>query len=291
MDDRAPDRTPSLLGDEDVRARLTPALAVESATRALVDAHRGRLAAPPRTSAVLGPVSMVFTAGGYAGGPAGFRAYGTWAGDSDQAVLVCDGHGWLVGVVAGSELGPRRTGALGAASAAALARRDAWSVAVVGAGPQAWTQLWALTAVIDAPDVRVFSPTTEHREAFAVRAGSELGLAAAAVGSAEDAVRRADVAILATRADRPVIDAAWIAGCARDHRRAEGGVCARGAARAGRSRQRGGQRLPGASFGPRQAVLRRTAADSPGGGVMRRRRGTRRRRRDHAVLLDRAGRQ
>ena len=210
MDDRAPNRKPSVLGDDDVRERLTPAVAVDAATRALVDAYRGLLAAPPRTSAALGPVSMVFTAGGYADGPAGFRAYGTWPGGSDQAVLVWGGHGQLAGVVIGSELGPRRTGALGAASAASLARRDARTVAVVGSGIQAWTQLWALTAVAEAPDVRVFSPTADHREAFTARARSELGVAAAAVGSAEDAVLGADVVMLATRAERPVIDAARI---------------------------------------------------------------------------------
>ena len=204
------DEQPRVLGDADVRARLTPALAVEAAIRALVDAHRGLLAAPPRTSAALGSVSLVFTAGGYVDGASGFRAYGTWPGESDQVVLVWNGRGRLAGIVTGAELGARRTGALGAASAAALARRDARTVGVVGSGRQAWTQLWALTAAVQADDVRVFSPTAAHRDAFAGRARTELELAAATVDSAEAAVRGSDVVILATRAERPVVDAVWV---------------------------------------------------------------------------------
>ena len=43
-----------LLSDDDVRARLTPQLALEGARRALVEAHRGGLHAPPRVQAELG---------------------------------------------------------------------------------------------------------------------------------------------------------------------------------------------------------------------------------------------
>jgi ornithine cyclodeaminase/alanine dehydrogenase-like protein (mu-crystallin family) len=199
-----------LLSDEDVRARLTPETAVEGARTALVDAHRGDLQAPPRVHAELGARSLVFTVGGLADGTAGFRVYQTGVDDADQAVLVWGPDGGLAGCIVGTELGAARTGALGAAAVDALARSDAEVVGVVGSGRQAWTQLWAATAVRRIAEVRVFSPTEAHRERFAERARDELGLAASAVGASRDAVDGADVVIFATRSETPVIEAGWV---------------------------------------------------------------------------------
>jgi len=105
-----------LLSDDDVRARLTPELALEGARRALVEAHRGGLHAPPRVQAELGERSLVFTIGGLADGAVGFRVYQTGIEESDQAVLVWDPGGGLAGCIVGVELGAARTGALGAAA-------------------------------------------------------------------------------------------------------------------------------------------------------------------------------
>jgi alanine dehydrogenase len=199
-----------VLLDADVRSRLDAAEAVRAARRALVDSYRGRLASPPRLRAELGEHGLVFTAGGYVDGPVGFRVYGLWPGDSDQAVLVWDGTGRLSGCVVGNELGARRTGALGGAAVDALARPDSATVGIVGSGVQAWTQIWAIAAVRTPSSVRIFSPTPENREAFARRAEAELGLSAAACDTAQDAVADADIVVLATRSERPVIEAAWI---------------------------------------------------------------------------------
>ena len=199
-----------VLLDADVRSQLDAAEALEAARRALIDAYRGRLAAPPRLHAELGENSLVFTVGGYVDGPVGFRVYGLWPGDSDQAVLVWDDTGRLSGCVVGNELGARRTGALGGAAVDALARPDSATVGIVGSGVQAWTQLWAISAVRSLSSVRIFSPTPDNREAFAGRALAELGLSAAACDTAQDAVADADIVVLATRAERPVVDAAWI---------------------------------------------------------------------------------
>jgi ornithine cyclodeaminase/alanine dehydrogenase-like protein (mu-crystallin family) len=168
------------------------------------------LAAPPRLHADLGERGLIFTAGGYAEGPVGFRVYGLWPGDSDQAVLVWGGNGRLAGCIVGTELGARRTGALGGAAVDALARANATTIGIVGSGVQAWTQLWAISAVRRLADVRVFSPTPENREGFARRADAELGMSATACDSAQEAVADSDLVILATRSERPVIEAGWI---------------------------------------------------------------------------------
>jgi ornithine cyclodeaminase/alanine dehydrogenase-like protein (mu-crystallin family) len=199
-----------LLFDDDVRARLDAADAVRAARQAVVDAYRGLLAAPPRRRADFGDNALVFTAGGYVGGPVGVRVYGLWRGDSDQVVLVWEGDGRLRGCVVGRELGARRTGALGGAAVDALARADASSVGIIGSGVQAWTQLWAIAAVRPLTGVQIFSPTREHRETFARRVGTELELEAAPSDTAEEAVVDADLVVLATRSERPVIEADWV---------------------------------------------------------------------------------
>jgi ornithine cyclodeaminase len=92
-----------------------------------------------------------------------------------------------------------------------MARADATTVGVVGAGRQAWTQLWAIAAVRPVADVAVFARTPERRDAFAERARAELGLSGRAVASAQAAVADRDIVVLATTAGTPVVDAAWIA--------------------------------------------------------------------------------
>jgi alanine dehydrogenase len=199
-----------LLFDDDVASGLTPELAIGAARRVLVDSYRGRLRTPPRLLADVGETDLVFTAGGYPGGIRGARIYQTRLLSSDQAVLVWEPEGRLAGCVVGLELGARRTGALGAVAVDALARPEAEVVAVIGSGRQAWTQLWALTAVRPAREARVYSPTEAHRTAFAERARQELGLEAVSVASAREAVREADLIVLAPRSAQPVIEAAWI---------------------------------------------------------------------------------
>jgi alanine dehydrogenase len=196
--------------DAEVAALLTPAVAVDAARRAVVDSWHGSLISPSRFHAEAGAVNLVFTVGGYADGPAGFRAYGTWPGASDQLVAVWSAAGELQVVVVGEQLGIRRTGALGAVAADVLARADARVVGVIGSGRQAWSQLWALASVRPVGAVRVFSPAREHRERYARLAGRELRLDAEAVGCPKDAVTGTDIVVLATASAIPVIESDWV---------------------------------------------------------------------------------
>lgn len=187
-------------------------VAVDAARTALVDAYRGVLTGGPRVGARAGDGELVFTVGGYNSGvgPVGFRVYGVGTEPVEQATLVWSKTRRLLAVVAGEELGARRTGAIGGVAADLLARTDAQVVGLVGSGVQAWTQLWAIQAVRQLRAVRVFSLHRERREAFAARAREELRLPATAVASAQDAVTAADIVVLATRSARPVIDAGWL---------------------------------------------------------------------------------
>jgi ornithine cyclodeaminase/alanine dehydrogenase-like protein (mu-crystallin family) len=93
----------------------------------------------------------------------------------------------------------------------ALARPDASVLAVLGSGGQAWAHLAATAVVRRLKTVRVYSPDTGHRSAFAERARRELDLAAVPVDSAQAAVESADIVVAATNTSEPVVEGRWLA--------------------------------------------------------------------------------
>lgn len=208
-----------VLTDDDVRAHLEAGTAVTLMREMLVSDVTGDLVAPPRVQIPLGGPELVVTAGARPGQVHGFRAYvhpGPAGPDQtiseDQVVAVWDeASADLVTLVLGRELGARRTGALGGAAIDVLARPEARTLGVIGTGLQAFTQVWAATAVRTFDRVRVYSRSADNREGFAARCRDELGLDVVTVDEAGAAVEGTEVVILATDSTRPVIEAEWIA--------------------------------------------------------------------------------
>lgn len=204
--------SPRLFNDDDVRAQLDAGTAVRAVRAAILAQYEGTLQAPPRVRASLGEGHLVFTAGYLREqGLFGFRAYATH-GDAEQLVAVwSDEDGELLALVHGVELGVRRTGAIGAVAVDAVARPGAVRAGIVGAGAQAWSQLWALCAVRQVEEVVVAARRRERAAAFARRVADELGVRSRAVVAVEDAVRERDVVIVATNSAVPVLESDWIA--------------------------------------------------------------------------------
>jgi alanine dehydrogenase len=109
-------------------------------------------------------------------------------------------------ILDGAAMNPFKTGAAGAVGVDALARSDATSVAVFGAGAQARGQLRATATVRDLDTVWVYSPTKAHREAFAGEMDRRLDASVAAASSSAAAIEGADVVITATDSPVPVFD-------------------------------------------------------------------------------------
>jgi ornithine cyclodeaminase/alanine dehydrogenase-like protein (mu-crystallin family) len=95
-----------------------------------------------------------------------------------------------------------RTAAVSAVATRVLARPDAATLAILGSGVQAGSHLEALRLVRPFREVRVWSP--RHADEFARRHGVR------AAGSAEEAVRGADVVVVATTARTPVLLGEWL---------------------------------------------------------------------------------
>lgn len=209
MSAASPPPPPLLLGDADVERYLTASQATAVMRAALIAHARGRAAGPPRQRIAIGGKSLVLTAGTVSDGAFGFRAYETTT-DLDQLVAVWRPSGAVQAVVTGTELGKARTGAIGAVAVDCLARPDATRLAVIGSGPQAWRQVWAIAAIRALSQVSVFSPTPAHRMALASRVRTQLRVSCAAASTARAAVRDADIVVLATSSSQPVIEAGWL---------------------------------------------------------------------------------
>jgi ornithine cyclodeaminase/alanine dehydrogenase-like protein (mu-crystallin family) len=100
-----------------------------------------------------------------------------------------------------------RTAAVTAVATGALARPDAATLAVLGAGTQARAHLRALAGVRAFERVWVYAPTTAHAEDVAAEAGTA-GVTVAA--SAQEALRDADVVVTVTNAREPVLRREWL---------------------------------------------------------------------------------
>jgi ornithine cyclodeaminase/alanine dehydrogenase-like protein (mu-crystallin family) len=101
-------------------------------------------------------------------------------------------------------LGQIRTGAASGYATDVLAAPAASTLAIIGSGFQARSQLDAIREVRKLSDVRVWSRNAAKRSEFAKDTGAR------AVASAEDAVRGAEIVVTATNATEPVLEAAWV---------------------------------------------------------------------------------
>ena len=146
----------------------------------------------------------------------GLVATKTWAhtgGGATPLVVVWDAaDGSLRAVVEAFALGQLRTGAVSGVATRRMARADATEMAVVGSGKQALAQVAAVAAVRELTEIRVFSPTRAHLEAFAARLDElDLGCKVVLTSTVEEAAAGAGVVTTVTRARAPFLRAAFLA--------------------------------------------------------------------------------
>jgi alanine dehydrogenase len=121
--------------------------------------------------------------------------------------------GLLLAMMDAHYLTAARTGATTGVATKFMARRDARSVAVIGSGLEARTNLLGVCAVRDVKRVKVFSPNRERRTAFAERMRQELKIDVSACDSPEACMEGADIVVVATnttgRGDGIAFRGAW----------------------------------------------------------------------------------
>ncbi len=208
---------PLLLNESDIRACVDMPLLIDAMSGALAEFSAGRVTQPVRTVLEVGAEKNYF--GVMPASIDGRAAVGTklvtvYPGNhakgltSHLATIILLDHatGGLLALLDGRYITEARTAAVSAVSVKLLARPDATSLAILGSGVQAHSHLEAIRHVRALRDVRVWSPTPEHRERFARDASAASGLPVRAAATAADAVRGADIIVLASASKAPIVD-------------------------------------------------------------------------------------
>lgn len=205
---------------QDTVARLvTLELARDAVSQAFIAAADGSGALYPVVmghGAGEGEWFAIKSGGAPARGALGLKLGSYWPGNDAHGlprhgstiVLVDTQTGRVGAVVEAHALNGYRTAAADAVAAAALARPDAATLAIIGAGHQAGYEVHALRAVRPIERVLVASRTEASAQAFADQLAGE-GVPAEAV-TTEVACRAADILVTATPSRAPLFDAAWV---------------------------------------------------------------------------------
>ena len=224
-----------VLSHRDVLAALSPGACFEAMTAVLAGHALGETFMPLR-SVMMPPGAAGFMGlmPGWRGGPGdGTAAFalkvvcimpgnpGRGLDAHQGLVTLFDGEtGVPTAILDASAVTAVRTAAVTAVATSVLARDDARTLAILGAGTQARAHLRALAGVRDFEQVRIYAPTRAHAQAVVQEMAEEMAQAAEPGGaargrlsvaaSAEEAVREADVVVTVTSAREPVLRHAWL---------------------------------------------------------------------------------
>ncbi|WP_144172280.1 ornithine cyclodeaminase family protein [Pseudomonas sp. Kh13] len=151
-------------------------------------------------------ISMKASSGGFLDNP---TAYGVPNGMG--SVLLFDARSCaLICVMDGSLLTGLRTGASGAVSVKALARKSARKITCIGTGNQARMQIRAISLVMQIGEIHAWSRSLETREHFKVDIEEEFGIPVILADSKKAAVEQADILITTTRGKGSLVEASWV---------------------------------------------------------------------------------
>lgn len=203
---------PLLIREAQVRETLAMARAIEMLEAAFRDWAYGRATNQPRQR-VYTPQGALHLMGAawHSKGYIGYKAYLSFPTGTRFHVVLASAHtGEVLALIEADWLGRIRTGAASGLATKYLARENACTVAILGAGGQAATQLEAVCAVRPIEQAFVYSRTPEKREAFARQMQDQLGIPVRATDSVEAAVAEADIICTITTAREPILTGAML---------------------------------------------------------------------------------
>jgi ornithine cyclodeaminase/alanine dehydrogenase len=122
--------------------------------------------------------------------------------DARSCALIC--------VMDGSLLTGLRTGASGAVSVKALARKNAKKITCIGTGNQARMQIRAISLVMQIEEIHAWSRNPETCARFKADIEGEFDIPVILADSKKEAVEQADILITTTRGKGPLVEASWV---------------------------------------------------------------------------------
>jgi ornithine cyclodeaminase/alanine dehydrogenase-like protein (mu-crystallin family) len=182
---------------------------IPAVERALCALSAGEVAQPVRVMVpVAGQGGFLGSMPAYGGGQLGAKLVTFFPNNQGVpthhalVVLFKPQTGEPLAVMDGRLITEMRTAAVSAAATNALARRDSTVLGILGSGVQAHSHLEALRLVRDFREVRVWSPRNANKFSSQFRVQ--------VARSAEEAVRGADVVLVATTSRTPVLKGEWL---------------------------------------------------------------------------------
>jgi ornithine cyclodeaminase/alanine dehydrogenase-like protein (mu-crystallin family) len=145
-------------------------------------------------------------------GAIGFKAYTVpKSGEAKFHVTLFDPkQGGITAIIEADVLGQFRTGAATGIATKKLARADASTIGLFGAGKQARTQLLAVCKSKPIKKAYIYSRDVAKRKAFAASMAQETGVEVVPVEKPEEAAKGLDIIITATASRDPVLFGEWL---------------------------------------------------------------------------------
>ena len=196
------------ISEAEVRSVFTMALALEAIEEVSRKQASGEVLVHVRRRFELprGGFFHYMAAADYAAGYIAMKQYTYVRGELRFLVPLYEmASGDLLAVIEADYLGQLRTGAASGIATKCLARKDARTVAILGTGGQARTQLEAVAAIGNLDSARVYGRNLERREKFAKEMSERLRMSVVAAASSAEAVRAADIICTATTSSKPVL--------------------------------------------------------------------------------------
>ncbi len=200
-----------LLTENEVESLLDMPSTLEAVESVLRQQAEGLATNRARRRVALAKSGLNFMAAGAPEiGALGLKAYTVArAGARFYTMLFDPEGGELLSILQSDRLGQTRTGAASGVATKHLAREDASTLGIYGAGWQAESQLEAIAAVRDLERVIVYSRREASRKEFAERMGERLGMEVETTHSAEEPAAQ-DIVVTVTSSREPVLLGEWL---------------------------------------------------------------------------------
>lgn len=200
-----------LLTENEVENLLDMASTLEAVEEILRQHAEGRATNRARRRVGLpGSGLNVMFAGAPDIGALGLKAYTVASTGARFYTMLFDPvSGKLLSIMQSDKLGQLRTGAASGVATKYLAREDANTLGIYGAGWQAESQLEAIAAVRRLDRVVVHTRTEESRKAFADKMSKRLGLDIQTTHSPEEPAAQ-DIVVTVTASSQPVLHGEWL---------------------------------------------------------------------------------
>lgn len=201
------------LTERDVEQLLTWPLAIAAVEEAHHELASGMASDLPRQRTRLPQTTLHILQGALPALDAiGYKAYtSNRSGVRFLVHLYSASTGHLRAVIEGNRLGMMRTAAASAVATRLLARPEAKTIGVFGAGWQAAGHIEALATVRPLARVKVFARRRDQLTDFCARMSERMGFAVVAAESACETVLDSDIVSTVTTAATPLFDGDWLA--------------------------------------------------------------------------------